>query len=137
MAQPARRSAKPKAARGAGQMGPQRQAGARRPFLRFYHPAPLRTKTLALLDELERSRDPTAHREALARVVVELTQCGLDAYFMQPLKVAKAGFIVEQSAGLGFAGAVNILSAVIHSVVGRMGRAQLLSVCGSLRGLMR
>lgn len=106
------------------------------PFLRFYHPAPLRARTLAVLDRLERSADPTEHREELAAIVVELTRCGLDAYFMKPLKDAKAGFLVEQSASIGMSGAVQVISSVIRSILGRMGPSQLLSVSGSIRRFM-
>jgi hypothetical protein len=37
------------------------------------------------------------HRDALASLVVELTHSGLDYYFMKQLKLAKPGFVVEQS----------------------------------------
>jgi hypothetical protein len=97
----------------------------------------LRGKTLAVLDELEQSPDPTRHREALAGIVVELTRCGMDAYFMAPLRTAKAGFLVEQSASLGMTGTVQVLASVIRNIIGRMGPPQLLSVCGSIRHFMR
>lgn len=114
-----------------------RKGAARRPFLRFYHPAPLRQRTLAVLDGLERSGDPRQHAEALAEVVVELTRCGLDTYFIQSLKRSKAGFIVEQSAALGLGGAVKVIAAVIRNVIGGMGAPQLLSVSASIRAFMR
>ena len=106
-------------------------------FLRFYHSAALRKKTLAVLTALEGSTDPTQHRTALADVVVELTRSGMDSYFMTPLKLSKAGFITEQSAALGMSGAVKVLSAVIRNIIGGMGSPQLLSVCGSIRNFMR
>jgi len=60
----------------------------------------------------------------------------MDYYFMQPLKLAKTGFIVEQSANLGLAGARQVMGSVIRNIVGRMDRPQLLSVCGYIRQLM-
>ena len=42
-------------------------------------------------------RKAATHRDALADVVVELMNSGLDYYFMQPLKLARAGFIVQPS----------------------------------------
>jgi len=42
-------------------------------------------------------RKAATHRDALADVVVELMNSGLDYYFMQPLNLAKAGFIVQSS----------------------------------------
>jgi hypothetical protein len=71
----------------------------------------------------------TAHRGALAEIAVELTNSGLDYYFIQPLKVAKAGFIVEQSAGLGMTGVQQLMGSVIRNVIGRMDGPQLLA-CG-------
>jgi hypothetical protein len=106
------------------------------PFLRFYHSEGLRKKTLSVLSGLEQAQDATAHRDALADVVEELTNSGLDFYFMKPLKLAKAGFIVQQSANLGLAGAQKVMGSVIRNIIGRMDRPQLLSVCGSIRRLM-
>jgi len=107
-----------------------------RPFLRFYHSESLRSKTLTVLDDLESAEDPTRHRESLANVVMELTKAGMDHYFMKPLKVAKAGFLVEQSAQLGMTGSVRVMSSVVGSIIGRMNGPQLLSVAGSIRELM-
>lgn len=112
-------------------------AAASRPFLRFHHSDALRAKTLAVLGKLERAEDAAAHRDILADVVVELTNCGLDDYFMKPLKRAKAGFVVQQSATLGMAGAQRVMATVIRQVIGRMEHPQLLSVCGSIREFMK
>ncbi len=137
MPQSTKRVPAAKAGRNARAASRRRPSAGGRPFLRFYHPALLRTKTLAILDRLELAPDPTRHRDALAGVVVDLTESGMNAFFIQPLKLAKAGFILEQSAGLGVAGAVSVMSAVIHRVIGSLGSPQLLSVCGSVRKLMR
>ena len=107
-----------------------------KPFLRFYHSEALRKKTLSLLGTLEQAPDATAHRDALPNVVVELTNAGMNYYFMQPLKLAKPGFLVEQSANLGMAGVQQVMASVIRQVIGRMESPQLLSVCGSIRQLM-
>jgi hypothetical protein len=107
-----------------------------RPFLRFHHSAELRAKTLAVLASVEQAEDPADHRDALAEVVVELTNKGLDGFFMQPLKTAKAGFLLQQSANLGMAGAQQVMGSVIRNIIGRMEGPQLLSVCGSIRGFM-
>ena len=108
-----------------------------KPFLRFYYSDGLRKKTLSVLSTLEQAQDATAHGGALADVVVELTNSGMDYYFMKPLRLAKTGFIVEKSANLGLAGAQQVMGSVIRSIIGRMDRPQLLSVCGSIRQLMR
>ena len=107
-----------------------------KPFLRFYHSDGLRKKTLSVLGALEEAQDPATHRDALADIVVELMNSGLDYYFMKPLKLAKAGFIVQQSANLGLAGAQQVMGSVIRNIIGRMDGPPLLSVCGSIRQLM-
>ena len=106
-----------------------------KPFLRFYHSEALRKKTLSVLGVIEQAQDATAHRAALADVVVELTNAGLDFYFLKQLKLAKPGFLVEQSANLGMAGAQQVMASVTRQVIGRMGHPQLLSVCASIRQL--
>ena len=106
-----------------------------RPYLRFYHSEALREKTLLILATLEQATDATKHRDDLANIVVELMNSGMDYYFMMPLKQAKAGFIVEQSANLGLAGVQQVMASVIRRVIGHMESPQLLSVCGSIREL--
>ena len=137
MAQPRKASSRSRPKPGAEQAGARLQTASREYFLRFHHPAALRKKTLDVLERLETSADPRQHRTALADVVVDLTRCGMDAYFMKPLKLAKAGFITEQSAGLGMAGAVQVLSSVTRNIIGSMGSPQLLSVCRSIRQFMQ
>lgn len=108
-----------------------------KPFLRFYHSAALRKKTLSLLDAIEQAQDATAHRDDLSNLVVELTNAGMDYYFIKQLKLAKPGFILEQSANLGMAGVQQVMGSAIRKIIGRMDSAQLFSVCSSIRLLMR
>ncbi len=112
-------------------------ASSSRPFLRFYYAEGLHKKTLSVLGRLEKADDATAHRDALADVVVELTNSGLDFYFMKPLEHAKAGFILVKAASVGMAAAQQVMASVIRQIIGRMEGPQLLSVCGSIRQLMR
>jgi hypothetical protein len=107
------------------------------PFLRFYHSGVLRKKTLAVLTDIEKAKDGKQHRDALADIVAELTDSGLEYYFMRPLKLSKAGFIAEQSAGLGIGAAKRVFGSVIRNVIGHMDGPQLLSICGSVRELMK
>jgi hypothetical protein len=108
-----------------------------KPFLRFYHSETLRAKTLAVLTTLEKAKDRKQHRDALADIVVELTDSGLEYYFLRPLKLAKVGFFVEQSANLGMGAAKRIFASVIRNIIGRMDNPQLLSVCSYVRQLMK
>ncbi len=112
-------------------------SGSSKPFLRFYHSESLRRKTLAVLSLVETAEDGTEHRDALADIVMELTDSGMDYFFLRPLELAKTGFLIQQSAKLGMSGTTSVLSAVIHNIIGRMDEAQLLAVCAYLRQLMK
>ena len=105
------------------------------PYLRFYHSEVLRTKMHTVLAALEEAPDPTQHHDALGDLVAELSDAGLNYFFMAPLKLAKPGFIVEQSASLGMAGARPVLGSVARNIISRMDKPQLLSVSASIRQL--
>ena len=135
MPTPSKRPSSSKAKQ-APKLQPPAPESSSKPFLRFYHSEALRKKTLSLLGVVEQAQDAAAHRAALADLVVELTNAGLDFYFLKQLKLAKPGFLVEQSASLGMAGAQQVMGSVIRQVIGRMDGLQLLSVCSSIRRLM-
>jgi hypothetical protein len=107
------------------------------PFLRFYHSDSLRAKTLGILDDLEAADDSTAHRKALADVAVELTESGMDYYFLRALKLADSGFMVQQSAKIGMSATTSVLGSVIRNIVGGMDERQLLAVSAHIRELMK
>lgn len=107
-----------------------------KPFLRFFHSEALRAKTLTILSKVETAADSTRYRQTLSDLVIELTQSGLDYYFIRPLKQARVGFVVEQSAAVALSGAVRVMAGVIQSIIGRMDRPQLLLVCSSIREMM-
>jgi len=111
-------------------------APAAEPFLRFYHSRELRVRTLEVLLAVESADEATAHSAHLGELVVELTNSGLDQYFLQPLKASKANFVVQQSARLGVSGVRKVMGPVIRNVIGCMDDRQLLSVCGSIRQFM-
>jgi hypothetical protein len=108
-----------------------------KPSLRFFHSENLRAKTLEVLTTLEKAKNSTQHRGALADLVVELTRSGLDYYYLRPLKLAKVGFFTEQTANLGMAGTTQVLGAVIRNIIGSMDNPQLLAVCSYIRQLMK
>jgi len=136
-----KRSPKPTAARRVKPAdkaaSPSAASSARKPFLRFYHSENLRAKTLAVLTAVEKAKDSKQHRDALAGVVVELTDSGMDYFFLRPLRLAKVGFLVEQSARLGMAAATGVMASAIRTIIGRMDQAQLLAVCRYIRQLMK
>jgi hypothetical protein len=94
-----------------------------KPFLRFHHSQELRIKTIEVLGRL-------------TELILELTDCGLDQYFLQSLKATKANFLVQQSAALGMSGVQKVMGTVTRNIIGRMNDRQLLSVCGSIRKFM-
>ena len=100
------------------------------PFLRFYYSKSLRAKTLAVLATVEKAKDSKQHRDALANIVVELTDSGMEYFYLKPLKLANVGFLVQQSANLGMTAPTGIMSSAIRTIIGRMDQAQLLAVCG-------
>jgi len=89
-----------------------------------------------VLDTIEQAHDATRHRDTMSSLVMELTASGMDGYFMKPLKLAKPGFLVEQSASLGLAGVQQVIGSVVRQIIGRMDGPQLVSVSGSIRQLM-
>jgi hypothetical protein len=107
------------------------------PSLRFYYSEALLAKTLAVLSTVEKAKDKTAHRDALAGIVVELTDSGMEYYFLRPLKIVKSGFLTEQSARLGMSATTSVLGSVVRNIIGRMDAPQLLSVCSYVRQLMK
>jgi len=109
----------------------------RQPFLRFYHSSALRKKTLDLLETVERATETELHRDRLANLVVELTDSGMDYFFLRPLKLAKTGFVVEQSARFGMSAATGLMASATRTIIWRMDQAQVLSVCAYIRKLMK
>jgi hypothetical protein len=117
-------------------LGESRPQAPEKPFLRFYHAEALRAKTLGVLAALEQAQDRTRHRNALTDIVMELTDSGLDYFFIRPLKLANAGFVVEQSAQLGMVGVKRVMGPVIRNIIGQMSAQQLLAVSAHIRALM-
>ena len=109
---------------------------AAKPFLRFYHSDRLRLKTLLVLTTLEQARDSRRYRDALSDIVLELTDSGLEYYYLRPLKLAQVGFVVEQSARLGIGTVKRVMAPVVRSIIGHMDAPQLLTVCSHIRQLM-
>jgi hypothetical protein len=105
------------------------------PSLRFHHSSALRAKTDAVLDAIVAAPDHPKHASALADVVHELINAGMDYYFLRALKQAQVGFVAEQSAKLGMSGAVTLISSVTRKFVLRMNPDQLLVVVSHIRAL--
>lgn len=119
-----------------GKVSETRSDAVVQPHLRFYHSESLRTKTLSILDALEAAPQPTSQRGALADLVLELTECGFEYYFVRPVQVANVSFIAEQSTKVGIATILRVMGPVTRRVIGGMDAQQLLSVSAYIRHLM-
>ena len=104
--------------------------------LRFPPPAALRTRTVKLLAKIDGDADPTPHTDDLCTLVIELTQSGMDYYFLKAVVDAKLGFVARQTAGLGIAGAMRVVAPIVRSVLGGADAAQLKAVSKHITGLM-
>jgi len=107
-----------------------------KPSLRFFHSAALRARSNKVLAALERDEDPTQHVGALSSLVVDLTEAGLDYYFLKPLQQAKVGFVARQTASFGMAGALRVMSPVIRSILAGTNATQLHVITRHIRQLM-
>ena len=112
-------------------------AEVEKPFLRFYHSSDLQARTHAVLSALEAAPELDGHGDALADLVAELTEAGMNDYYLRALKSAKVGFVVEQSARLAMSGAVKLISSVSRKFIVRMDSDQLLVVAEHIRKLAR
>lgn len=106
-----------------------------KPSLRFFHSAPLRKRTEAVLVRIERDEDATQHASALSSIVVELAHVGLGYYFLRPLQEAKFGFVARQTASLGMAGALRVMSPVVARILAGADTPQLRGVARHIRHL--
>ena len=107
-----------------------------KPSLRFFHSAALRARSNKVLAALERDDDPTRHVGALSSLVVDLTEAGMDYYFLKPLQQAKVGFVARQTASLGMAGSLRVMSPIIRGVLAGTNATQLHVIARHIRQLM-
>jgi len=111
-------------------------ATSSKPSLRFFHSTSLRARTNKVLSGIERDEDPTEHGEALSSLVVDLTEAGFTYYCLKPLEQAKVGFVARQTASLGMAGALRMMSPVIRNILGGADAKQLRAITRHIRQLM-
>jgi len=105
------------------------------PSLRFYHSEALRDKTDTVLSALESRPDHKKNGDAVADLVTDLVEAGMDYYFLTPLKQAKIGFVAEKSATVGISSAVKLISSVSRKFLVRMDQSQLMVVSNHIQSL--
>ena len=107
-----------------------------KPSLRFFHSPALRVRSNKVLAAVERDKDPTQHAAALSSLVVDLAEAGLNYYFLKPLLQAKVGFVARQTASLGMAGALRVMSPIIRRILAGTNATQLNVIARHIRHLM-
>lgn len=105
------------------------------PSLRFYHSEDLREKTDSVLSAVESNPDQPKHGHAVADLVSELVEAGMEYYFLTPLKQADIGFVADKSARMGIASAAKLISSVSKKYIVRMDHGQLLVVSSHIKSL--
>ncbi len=108
--------------------------GAVSALLSFARAAHQNTSALTVL---EQAPDPSRYRNAVGGPGdgVDGQRAGI-LYFMRALDLAKAGFVSKQSAGAGLGTVKKVMGPVVHNMVGRLDKEQLLIVAGHIRQLM-
>lgn len=104
--------------------GPEK-GGAR---VAFAISADLRRRCEEVLAAVREDGDPRPHVDELAAVVVEMTDAGLDFYFLLPLELAEAGAVARGTARVGIAAARRGIPTVIRRVVASLSDDQLLRI---------
>ena len=89
----------------------------------------------SVLARIEGDDDATRHASALSSVVVELTETGLDYYFLRPLQESKFGFVARQTANLGVSGTLRVMSPIIGRILASADTPQLRGVARHIRNL--
>jgi hypothetical protein len=107
-----------------------------KPSLRFFHSTVLRTRSNKVLAAIERDEDPTQHAGELSSLVVDLTEAGLNYYFVKPLQQAKVGFVARQTASFGLSGVTRMMSPIIRNILGGTNATQLKVIARHIRQLM-
>lgn len=75
-------------------------------------------------------RDPSAedHVEELVEVILELSERGMDFYYLEPLRRAGAGTIATSTARLGIAAAGRDLPTIIRRVLASLDPQQVAAI---------
>ena len=67
---------------------------------------------------------------------VDLTEAGMQFFFLDPVAKLKMGFVVNQSSNLGVGSVLRIMGPLVRNIVGRMDKKQLRQVSRIMRQMM-
>ncbi len=82
----------------------------------------------ASVQSLRRDPEDPSHVKELVAVVLELTENGLDYYFLEPLRCARVGAMGMTTARLGIATAGRAISPLVRRVMSSLDEEQILSI---------
>ena len=91
----------------------------------FPIPPDLQKRAEAVIEAIREDPTPRAWADDLAEVIVELTNTGLDSYFLAPLERIEVGSFAFGTARVGVAAAGKSLPTIVRRVVGGMTDDQL------------
>jgi len=103
--------------------------------LRFYHSATLRHRSDRILAAIETDEDPTTHTDALAELVVDLTEAGMEYYFLRPIRQAKLGLVARKTADYGVSGAIRLMAPMVRRILHHTSAEQLRTIAAHMRHL--
>jgi len=109
---------------------------AQKPFIRFTHSKALRVKTLKVLDAIDEDATQDGLKEDLSALLVDLTEAGMQFFFLDPVAKLKMGFVVSQSSNLGVGSVLRIMGPLVRNIVSRMDKKQLRQVSRIMRQMM-
>jgi hypothetical protein len=93
---------------------------ARTKYLGFPIPKDLETKINTLLDNMRKAEDKTRYSTDLYNIVQELSNVGLEYFFVQPLKAAKIGMLkmksVEMAISVGKSGIFSVAKGILKAM---------------------
>ncbi len=96
----------------------------------------LTRRTLAAIEQIRRDPADKAHVKALIELVLELTDSGLQEFYLRPLEQAKTGTLGLGTARIGISTAKRGISVVVNKLLRGMKPAQLESIADSIESFL-
>ena len=107
-----------------------------RALIAFEISSDLRERIEAVIAEMRDAEKPKQHVAELVTVVLEMTDVGLDYYYLRPLGAIEAGFVLRNTAKVGLAAAKKSLPLLIRKVVSGLSDKQLLALTDVLEEMV-
>ena len=106
------------------------------PFIRFHLTEELHAQALDAAKTIAADPKPSEYSQALADLIVDLTQHGFDFYFSEPLRQAEAGFVINKTADVGLSATQKMMAPVIRNVIAKLDDEQLRTNCIFMQQIM-